>query len=950
MTADLHGIIDRLGDYDVVLTPSYALAKEINLAAARGSAGGAFGTIATTFWAWVEGLWERCGDGRQIASDVQVSAVLSKVLSQHEGALKMRPGLPVAALHAMQAASGLDAFERAVAGERPSDLLSAEHELLDCIAQTRGELSRIGLVEQGLAVAWLAEHAGEVFAGDAPTRIALVSDAPLPPLQRQFVDACLGRGLVELTRLTLAGERLDGPAPARLVRAPEGVDLRFAFPAGAYATPQLLVRMVEDLLPDGPMVVSCADPLALYDAVAPELARRGIRVAVRGRKPWGLTSLGRAYLSLYQCLTYEYLPWDRASLADVLSSPLLHRDRGPLWRWDARVRADRLLTRDKVIADLCAEQRIFKILHDLVTKPTYDGFSLMEEALVTGSGLAPSELSEELDALGVLKGLHLVARRIGIEPKDMAKAFLPLLERAGIGVRTASFHRAIGLEPQVTICSLQQASQTVPGGCATVVALDLDSDSYPAAKKADSLSLLLDKLGVPTGEDFLDRSRRAFASLVMAPTTSLVLGRCLNDSSAEPRYHCAVLEEFVDLYRDDPTRTDDIDNDYALPAGLQEGMYTLGEEDLVADVRPGGHVPLVGSRDALDPTDATSLVSNRRAEVQPDAPLVLSPSQIETYLSCPAKWFATRRMKAAGLDEALGPREQGVFRHDILQEFYQRFQEHDCAKVTSSNRELAHEIYLDAFKDVLDRHVSGEPGARAPFLLHTTEERVVDLLRRELWNWLVRDADVLAPYTGADGRRRRFVPAAFEFGVTRGPDGPDGRGQPVEYAGALLTGRIDRIDVDQVTKRAVVFDYKGSVGSAYDLPQDKEGNPNLGKHVQALIYAHVLGREPYLLDQLGIAPCGDLPAVVGALYLSYRRGNTMRGTFVTEELSEEQFPTLVGKDCGRSAKDLATLLERLEASVAEEVVERIRAGVVDPVPRTDDACRYCPVTGCPRRR
>ena len=132
--------------------------------------------------------------------------------------------------------------------------------------------------------------------------------------------------------------------------------------------------------------------------------------------------------------------------------------------------------------------------------------------------------------------------------------------------------------------------------------------------------------------------------------------------------------------------------------------------------------------------------------------------------------------------------------------------------------------------------------------------------------------------------------------------------------------------------------------------RDKEGNPNLGKHVQALIYAHVLGREPYLLDQLGIAPCGDLPAVVGALYLSYRRGNTMRGTFVTEELSEEQFPTLVGKDCGRSAKDLVTLLERLEASVAEEVVERIRAGVVDPAPRTDDACRYCPVTGCPRRR
>ena len=63
MTRDLHGIIDHLGDYDVVLTQSYAQAKEINLAAAR-LGRGAFGTIATTFWSWVEGLWERCGDGR----------------------------------------------------------------------------------------------------------------------------------------------------------------------------------------------------------------------------------------------------------------------------------------------------------------------------------------------------------------------------------------------------------------------------------------------------------------------------------------------------------------------------------------------------------------------------------------------------------------------------------------------------------------------------------------------------------------------------------------------------------------------------------------------------------------------------------------------------------------------------------------------------------------------
>ena len=945
MAMDLHGIIDRLGDYDVVLAPSYALAKEINLAAARMSPGGAFGTTATTFWSWVEGLWERHGDGRQIASDVQVSVVLSRVLSAHEGTLQNRPGLAVAALRIMQRAAGLDAFERAVTSvaDRPDGLLPAECELLDCIAIVRDELSWIGLVEQGVAVAWMAHHA-VLDEGGSPLRVGIVSESPLRPLEAQFFDVCCKRGALSLTRLSLEGEVLDAPTPARLTQAPATTSLRFAFPAGAYATGQLVIEMLEDLLPAGPVVLSCADPAGLYGGVAAELARRDVRVAMRGRMAWGHTALGRAWLSLYQCLSYEYLPWDRSALADVLASPLMRTDGARVWGWDAGVRGDRLLERDAVIGQLREGNRFFRLLHDLVTAPSRDTFALVEEALVTGSGLVPSELSEELDALGILRELYLVSHRLGIAPTDMARVFLPLLERASISVRRANFSRLVGLSPQVTICAQSQAAQTMPGGCASMVVLDLDSDSYPAARKDNALSILLTKLGVEEGEDFLDARRRDFSALVVAPTANLVLGRCLNDASAEPRYHCALLEEFIDLYRDDPTRVDDIDNDYALPAALQQGMYAMGEEDLVADVRPGARVPLVASGEPLSGAARVQLVSNRRAEVDPDAPLVLSPAQIEAYLSCPHKWFATRRMGASGLDEGLGFREMGSFRHDILQEFYQRFSRQGYHKISNENLEIAEATYHDAFKTTLERHLSGEASARAPFLIGTTEERLVELIDNELWRWLWKDAQTLEPYTGADGRHRRFVPAAFELEIS------DAQGQPVSYAGALLRGRIDRIDVDRKTKRAVVFDYKGSVGSAYDLVLDKEGVPDLTRHLQALIYAHVIEREPALRTQLGIEPCGDLPAVVGALYLSYRRGNTIRGAYVSEEIPQEALPTLVGKEAGLSAASFAKVLENLEKLVATNVVEPIRAGETSPNPSSGEACRFCPVAGCPRRR
>lgn len=51
--------------------------------------------------------------------------------------------------------------------------------------------------------------------------------------------------------------------------------------------------------------------------------------------------------------------------------------------------------------------------------------------------------------------------------------------------------------------------------------------------------------------------------------------------------------------------------------------------------------------------------------------LVVSPSAIETYRSCPYKWFVERKLRLDDEGEAFGGREIGTFVHGVFQRFYE---------------------------------------------------------------------------------------------------------------------------------------------------------------------------------------------------------------------------------------------------------------------------------------
>ena len=460
------------------------------------------------------------------------------------------------------------------------------------------------------------------------------------------------------------------------------------------------------------------------------------------------------------------------------------------------------------------------------------------------------------------------------------------------------------------------------GSCKVLVATDLTSAAYPAADPEDASRVLLEHLGVKRADSALARMRRAFFALEHAATDQLIFERCLNDSSADPMYPCVVLEEFVDCYRDDPTATEDIDNPYSLPEHLQDGMLLRGEDALCAnDALSDAPAPEAAR---IEPPLTGAVSSEARSLVVLPRVLqggqvldepCLSPSQIESYLECPYKWFAQRRLRLEDLDEGFGPLEMGDFAHNALHSFYKHMSEDlGEAKVTPQLLAQARELMAD----VLARHKALQPHLRQSEnrLIPTSqvEHRELAELERKLMDYLDFEAELLPT----------FAPKYLEYDVACGG--------AVDYAGHKLLGTADRIDVDG-EGRCAIIDYKGSISGSYALGVREEGR--LGK-VQALIYAQVVRRT------LGLEP-------VGALYVCYGRRKMISGAYDGRVIENAHLPNMRHKDCMCADRPFSDVLDETEEAVAA-ALERMLAGDIRPRPETPEACKWCPVSSCSERR
>ena len=688
------------------------------------------------------------------------------------------------------------------------------------------------------------------------------------------------------------------------------------------------------------VVVAAKDPAALFGRVAPALVRQGHVVALRGQRRFADTAFGRAICSLRRFLdagqaggvshiegygdiaATDVERWDRADLADWALSPFSGMTRKAAFKLDADMRADRTARRSDLRARLRGENPLFDAMERLALQLDDQAADELEAAVWRMTNRSEAWRAEQLAALRALQRAAGAAKLAGLG----AHAAFDQVQRLKVDVSRVVAPRgcddaALGV-PDVLVTDQGTAASLGGGSCKVLVAADLTSAAYPAADPEDASRVLLEHLGVERADSALARMRRAFFVLEHAATDQLILERCLNDSSADPTYPCVVLEEFVDCYRDDPTATEDIDNPYSLPEHLQDGMLLRGEDALCANdalsdapapVAARIEPPLTG---AVSP-EARSLVVLPRVlqggQVL-DEPC-LSPSQIESYLECPYKWFAQRRLRLDDLDEGFGPLEMGDFAHNALHSFYKHlFADLGEAKVTPQLLPQARKLMAD----VLARHKALQPHLRQSenrlIPASQVEHRELAELERKLMDYLDFEAELLPT----------FAPKYLEYDVACGG--------AVGYAGHKLLGTADRIDVDGEGRCAIV-DYKGSISGSYALGVREEGR--LGK-VQALIYAQVVRRT------LGLEP-------VGALYVCYGRRKMISGAYDGRVIENAHLPNMRHKDCMCADRPFADVLDETEEAVAA-ALERMLAGDIRPRPETPEACKWCPVSSCPERR
>ncbi len=940
------------GKRPVLLVGNYADVLRHRRALAR--AGQGFGVTVSTLTSWLSDLWDLHGDGRIPVGALERRMMVWHQLKEHAQA-PLSSRLDVAASdeervswEALPAGSDGSPSESAWVSPTPGmlDLLARAAEValshLDAAAGL-SERDRTAVeVLKGYAVALeqrgLIElcQAACLLDGDAlrPYAVALLDALP----------AAMPRPYAELLGRAGASAFVGGTVcPDDALRTPElsevlrviygrtdqvepvgaGGAVGFAFAAGLSAENRLIARVAERLSHEfeGQIAVVAKDPVGLFDALGPQLAGRGIGCGVSGSVPCVQTPLGKAFSQLCDIISSESP--DVRKAADYLFGPILGTSYGNAFHCDAHMRGDRLVSRDEVLSDLA-------------------GYAADGLKGVVG-------LIEEGDVAAATAAVRsFVARRYAAEPAlrneamavlDMADAHAASAAAAGVDVLDAlrllqdapvSINRTLGDSPRIFLMSMDEAAQSESASWDAVVVCNLNACDYPVRPHVTSLETLLDKLGCLSQADPLLAARVAFFETLSSARHAVVLERSLNDEKTEPAYPAVMFEEVVDCYRPQVADNVGIDRTFGIPQSLLGFVEQAGEDDLEANVLgeslSAGALVEMPETGKIGDGARSLIVLPRPGQIDRARPF-LSPSQIESYLECPYQWFAKRRLRIETLDEGFSALERGTFIHEVLRSFTCAMNERGLGKTTADNLDEARQILGQVFEDCSHAQFDESRRHRQRYVpLDAWERRQRDGLLPVLRRYLSCEEKFLPTYR----------PAYFEWEY--------GKGEGLPYAGCLITGSIDRIDVDG-EGNAVIIDYKSSLSGDYLVQGDEHGADDaapfvLPRKMQALIYAKVAR------DLLGVN-------VVAALYVNPLTCR-IAGAYDARFIGHEAIPFVTAKDRDRSRiafEAVSTFDELLEASedAVSRRLENLVAGEIAPDPLGPEACRYCPVTLCEKR-
>ena len=791
---------------------------------------------------------------------------------------------------------------------------------------------------------------------------------------------------------------------ARVFRATEGNEVTpsgavtFLSPLGQLAEAESISRYISQRVESGSksFAVYTSNSQKVWDALSQKLAAKGIAAHYKRSVRIQDSLAGRAFASLidayvtlseraeleknidYQASDHQMGDmswWPPRTLTDYLISPISGISVERAWMLDKSWRGNRTLYATRVLetlskaamsSRLCAEtikslelgrigSAAQRIIEYLATE-TSD-----EQAEVVPFEEISLQNQESLKVMNkiVSSAQELHEAGLKLTPQTL-KSFIELCKDQTVMMPVSN---GIQSDIQVLIAPVSQAHSFEPHSFDAAIFQGMDTLNFGVKASDGALQEFVRHASqMPKVSEFA-RYQRDFYTALTTASTSVAFEKV----EQKDVFNAVALSEVKACYP----------KDYAKKTGV-----VCGEEEVLVNLLPQAtdpervaELPTIESGE-IDPKLKNIVVLPRHLtretleqelqgliEVSREGLPLLSASQIETYLECPYKWFTQRRIKISQVDTEFAPMQIGTFIHRVLELTHATLlaealgcdvaevdsmvesallQDIPGSRITSDNLDHAKQVLDSCFAQVWDEQFNNINRASSNELIpHSIQERKqVENIRENLKDLLEFEASHFIGYQ----------PRFFELRFGREEN-------VVEYAGAQFTGSIDRVDVN-AHGQALIIDYKHkgikdlkaySAKLSLDSELSKEILP---RHVQSAIYAQIMRKqltkyklEPVAAIYLGTKEQKDKPSFALAGMATEAATEHIWNIHPEDKKLRDQAVMVVSQN----SAEFADYLDAWESLIAQKV-QAMLSGDVRANPCDKDACKYCPVKLCDKRR
>jgi ATP-dependent helicase/DNAse subunit B len=748
--------------------------------------------------------------------------------------------------------------------------------------------------------------------------LASPSIEELPPAYTKFAPPALAH----LERTLFA----DGGEPPPL----EGA-VRFLEGAGTRATLELVGEELLTLLREGvaaeQIALVCPSVERLRAPLETALETMRVPYAIEGRVRLDSTPFGRALVSLLQ---FDWRGGGRHELYAFLRSPYSGLSRAHVDYLEGRLRGRAVQTRERVEEETIRlrDGRPLPPLELLrnAANPFAATASLARAMLRNAYGLEapPIGASSRLDlrahesvsqVLEELEGWERLGNRVS------ADELLVALDRAQVRLAGA------GEAGRVAVLDLMRGRTR---RYEIVFVLGLEQGSLP--RRADTSPFLDDEQRSELDErnrdarlsrpDRIERDRYLFYTACTRASRRLYLVREAATDDGSPREPSPFWDEARAIFdREEVARATKRRPLSSLTWPLERApterermraAASLAAEDRTsaqALARANGWERRLDR--ALEALDRPTMLTHPAVLEQLRARTTFGVTELESFADCSSIWLFERLVDPKTIDSEVDAKLRGSIVHTALHKFFVG---------------LPKELGIERVEpDKLDEAIELARRCLAEALAGIRME-LTDLQRRELDQSLWRDLEQFVRDEAES--ESPLVPRRFEvsFGSERSAQELQ-RG--LDLGGFALAGKIDRIDVDPFSARAIVQDYKS--GKTAHSAAKIESELRLQIPLYMLVLRDLIGMEP-----------------LGGVYRALGGRREARG-LLRAEAKDEGVPGFQRNDY-LDEEAFWGQVERAQAH-ARGFVERIRGGDVKHDPRTGDCPPWCELwTMCRVRR